>query len=47
MLNLLKELLSRNPFVEILDFTDIQIQVLDSHAIDLLGRFTELKRVSF
>jgi len=46
MLGLLKELISRNPFVEEVDFTDKQIQNLDNHVIELLGRFTELKRVS-
>lgn len=45
MLPLLKELISRNPFVEDVDFQDKGVYTLDSHMVELLGRFTELKRV--
>ena len=46
MLNLLKELISRNPFVDEVDFSNESIQHFDPNAVDLLGRFTELKKVS-
>jgi hypothetical protein len=45
MLPLLKDLISRNPFVEEVDFSDKEIYTLDSHMVELLGRFTELKKV--
>jgi len=45
MLPLLKDLISRNPFVEEVDFSDKEIYSLDSHMVELLGRFTELKKV--
>jgi hypothetical protein len=45
MLPLLKDLISRNPFVEEVDFNDKDIYSLDSHMVELLGRFTELKKV--
>ena len=45
MLPLLKELISRNPFVEEIDFCDKGIYSVDAHIVELLGRFTELKKV--
>ena len=46
MLGLLKELITRNPFVDEVDFSNEGIQYFDPHSVDLLGRFTELKKVS-
>ena len=46
MLPLLKELISRNPFVEEVDFQEKSIYTIDTHTVELLGRFTELKKVN-
>jgi hypothetical protein len=46
MLALLRELISRNPFVEEIDFSDSELYCVDSTSVELLGRFTELKKVS-
>ena len=46
MLALLRELISRNPFVEEVDFSDSELYSVDSTSVELLGRFTELKKVS-
>lgn len=47
MLPLLKELISRNPFVDQVEFRDCNIHSVDATAIELLGRFTELRKVTF
>lgn len=46
MLALLKNLITSNPFVDEVDFEQQEIEYFDPHAVDLLGRFTELKKVS-
>ena len=46
MLPLLKELITRNPFVDEVDFSKQGLTHFDPHSVDLLGRFTELKKVS-
>ena len=46
MLGLLKELITRNPFVDEVDFSNEGIQYFDPHSVDLLGRFTELKKIN-
>ena len=46
MLPLLKELITRNPFVDEVDFSKEGISHFDPHSVDLLGRFTELRKVS-
>jgi hypothetical protein len=46
MLALLKNLITSNPFVDEVDFEAQEIDYFDPHAVDLLGRFTELKKVS-
>ena len=46
MLPLLKELISRNPFVEDIDLSEKGIYSFDQSSADLLGRFTELRKVS-
>ena len=45
MLPLLKELITRNPFVDEVDFSKQGLTHFDPHSVDLLGRFTELKKV--
>lgn len=45
MLPLLKDLIITNPFVEEIEFCDKGIFQLDQHSVDLLGRFTELRKV--
>ena len=45
MLSLLKDLITKNQFVEEVDFSNEGIQYFDPHSVDLLGRFTELKKV--
>ena len=46
MLGLLKDLITTNPFCEEIDFENRGITSWDAHAADLLGRFTELKRIN-
>jgi hypothetical protein len=46
MLALLKNLITTNPFVDEVDFEAQEIEYFDPHAADLLGRFTELRKVS-
>ena len=46
MLGLLKELITRNPFVDEVDFSNEGIQYFDPHSVDLLGRFTELRKIN-
>ena len=46
MLGLLKELITRNPFVDEVDFSNEGIQYFDPLSVDLLGRFTELKKIN-
>ena len=46
MLALLKQLITTNPFVDEVDFEGQEIEYFDPHAADLLGRFTELRKVS-
>lgn len=46
MLGLLKDLITKNPYVEEVDFSNEGISYVDPHSVDLLGRFTELKKVS-
>ena len=46
MLGLLKELITRNPFVDEVDFSNEAISYFDPHSVDLLGRFTELKKIN-
>jgi hypothetical protein len=45
MLALLKNLITSNPFVDEVDFEAQEIDYFDPHAVELLGRFTELKKV--
>jgi Leucine-rich repeat (LRR) protein len=46
MLSLLKDLISRNPFVEELEFQDRGLDRLDAHSVEILSRFSELKKIS-
>ncbi len=46
MLPLLRDLIITNPFVEEIEFADKGILQLDHHSVDLLGRFTELRKVT-
>ncbi len=46
MLGLLKELITTNPFCEEIDFENKGLTSWDAHSADLLGRFTELKRIN-
>ena len=45
MLSYLKELLTSNPFISSLDLSNRGITVLDPHSVQLLARFTELRRL--
>jgi hypothetical protein len=47
MLPLLKDLICTNPFVDEIDFKDKGIHYIDTTVVELLGRFTELRKVSF
>lgn len=46
MFSLLKDLISQNPFVEELEFQDRGIDRLDAHSVEILSRFSELKKIS-
>ncbi len=46
MLAFLKELITTNPFVEEIDLENKGITSLDPHSVDLLGRFSELKKIN-
>jgi len=46
MLTFLKDLITTNPFVEEIDLENKGITAIESHAVDLLGRFSELKRIN-
>lgn len=46
MLSLLKDLISQNPFVEELEFQDRGIDRLDAHSVEILSRFSELRKIS-
>ena len=46
MLALLKELITSNPYVEEVDFSNQGLSHFDPHSVDLLGRFSELKIAS-
>ena len=46
MLALLKTLITTNPFVDEVDFEQQEIEYFDPHAVDLLGRFTELRKIN-
>lgn len=46
MLSFLKELITTNPFVEDIDLENKGITSLDPHSVDLLGRFSELKKIN-
>lgn len=46
MLSFLKELITTNPFVEEIELENKGITSLDPHSVDLLGRFSELKKIN-
>lgn len=46
MLSFLKELITTNPFVEEIELENRGITSLDPHSVDLLGRFSELKKIN-
>lgn len=46
MLSFLKELITTNPFVEEIDLENKGITSLDPHSVDLIGRFSELKKIN-
>lgn len=46
MLTFLKDLITTNPFVEEIDLENKGITSLDPHSVDLLGRFSELKKIN-
>ena len=46
MLSLIKDLISQNPFVEELEFQDRGIDRLDAHSVEILSRFSELRKIS-
>lgn len=46
MLSFLKELITTNPFVEEIELENKGITSLDAHSVDLLGRFSELKKIN-
>jgi Leucine-rich repeat (LRR) protein len=46
MLSFLKDLITTNPFVEEIDLENKGITSLDPHSVDLLGRFSELKKIN-
>ena len=46
MLSFLKELITTNPFVEEIELEDKGIHSLDPHSVDLIGRFSELKKIN-
>lgn len=46
MLSFLKDLITTNPFVEDIDLENKGITTLDTHSVDLLGRFSELKKIN-
>ena len=46
MLPLLKKLITQNPFVDEVDFSNEGITSLDPHSVETLGKFTELRKVS-
>lgn len=46
MLSFLKELITTNPFVEDIDLENKGITSLDPHSVDLIGRFSELKKIN-
>jgi len=45
-LALLKNLITTNPFVDEVDFEAQELEYFDPHAADLLGRFTELRKIN-
>ena len=46
MLNYLKELITTNPFIIDIDLENKGIVSLDPHSVDLLSRFSELKKIN-
>jgi Leucine-rich repeat (LRR) protein len=46
MLTLLRDLITTNPFVEEVDFTDKQIQYIDQNSLQVLARFSELRKIN-
>ena len=46
MLSFLKDLITTNPFVEEIDLENKGITTLDPHSVDLIGRFSELKKIN-
>ena len=46
MLSFLKELISQNPFVEDIEFQERGIDRLDNHSVEILSRFSELKKIN-
>jgi hypothetical protein len=46
MLSFLKDLITTNPFVEEIDLENHGISSLDPHSVDLIGRFSELKKIN-
>lgn len=46
MLALLKDLITSNPFEEEVNFENQGLSHMDPHSVDLLGRFTELKKIN-
>jgi hypothetical protein len=46
MLSFLKDLIATNPFVEEIELENKGIASLDAHSVDLLGRFSELKKIN-
>ena len=46
MLSFLKDLITTNPFVEDIDLENRGITSLDAHSVDLMSRFSELKKIN-
>ena len=46
MLSFLKDLITTNPFVEDIDLENKGLTSLDMHSVDLLGRFSELRKIN-
>lgn len=46
MLSFLKDLITTNPFVSEIDLENKGLTTLDMHSVDLLGRFSELRKIN-